>query len=333
MMAGWGLISLVLAVAYLGEVLKGQRTMGYFCLFMAVTLLPLFFCFYLYRTDRLTKYFSWILVGGYFVMYTFVLLTGSTNLVFCYILPMLSFMVLFHRSRLILHTGAATLAVNLISIGSRILHGEITIANSKDAEIQLALIVLCFIGAWVSSRLFDTITRENEEYLQQMLKQSEQITSQRDQLEEISEKAFTDALTTIGNRFAFESTLTRLSGTNLGVIFCDINGLKYVNDSEGHAAGDQLLTVFTEQLTSVFLPEYCFRLSGDEFVVIIPEASKSQFSQRAARFHREIWSKKPPIAAIGWCHGFEIAQVLKEAETQMYHDKASFYAKYPTYKR
>lgn len=157
MLNSWGLIGLVLFVSYLGEVLKGQRSIAYFTVFMAVTLLPLIFCIWLYKTNRLQKHFSTIMVCGYFLMYTFVLMTGHTTMVFSYILPMLSFMVLFHRSSLVLWTGAASLAVNLISICHRFYHGAITLDNSKDVEIQLALIILCFTGAWVTSRTYDRI--------------------------------------------------------------------------------------------------------------------------------------------------------------------------------
>lgn len=341
MLAGWGLIGVVLFISYLGEVLKGQRTIGYFAAFMAVTLLPLLFCAWLHRTGRLQKQYPAIMVGCYFLMYTFVILTGSTSMVFSYILPMLSFMVLFHQPSLVLWTGLASLVVNLVSIVCRFNAGEITLANSKDVEIQLALIVLCFIGAWVSSRIYDRITRDNEAYLNQVLRQSEQINTQKGKMQEmqsdidqISVQIATDPLTGIGSRYAFNDCLARLEKTfPLGVIFCDTNGLKYRNDTEGHAAGDRLLVDFTKDLTSFFRRSDCFRISGDEFVVLMPGITKSAFQSRVDVFYRSISTRAVPPAAIGWSYGSDPLSTIRAAENHMYDDKKIFYRNHPEYRR
>lgn len=168
LVAGWLVIVGVLFAAYLGEVLKGQRSWTYLVVYMAATALPAFLCFYLYRKkpDRYSLRY-WI-VSGYFIMYIFTMFSGSTNMVFTYILPMLSLLVLFHQPKLILWTGAVSLFINLSSIGYGVYTGSTNLKNSKDAEIQIALISLCFGGSYLATRLYDKITRENNEYMQML---------------------------------------------------------------------------------------------------------------------------------------------------------------------
>lgn len=165
---GWLVIVGILFVSYCGEVIKGERTVAYLCVFMIFTTLPALFCGHLYRKkpDRLEL--RYYIVVGYFFMYLFSMLTGSTSMVFSYILPLLSFLVLYHQPNLILATGIASFIVNVISIVHKFLDGEMDLASSKDGEIQLALLFLCFGGSYVATKLYDEITRENQAYVEML---------------------------------------------------------------------------------------------------------------------------------------------------------------------
>lgn len=174
MITGWLIIVTVLLVTYVGEVFKGERTVAYLLTFIPVVVLPamIMLIVFLKKPDLNLCY---PFVGGYFIMYLFVMLTGSTNMVFSYILPMLGLLVLYHHPRLILCTGLASLVVNLFSIYQHYLSGELTLSNSKDAEIQIALILLCFGGCYLAAHLYDDITRQNEEYLRILNEKNAQI--------------------------------------------------------------------------------------------------------------------------------------------------------------
>ncbi len=172
---GWLVIVGVLFVSYCGEVIKGMRTLPYLAEFMTATALPAFICLYLYKRNPYSKVLRYYIVGGYFFMYIFSMVTASTDLVFCYILPMLSLLVLYHQPRLILVTGIAALVVNLVSIVIKLQKGSIVLSNSKDVEIQLALLILCFAGSYSATRLYNDITRENNEYLRLLDEKKDQI--------------------------------------------------------------------------------------------------------------------------------------------------------------
>lgn len=91
--------------------------------------------------------------------------------------------------------------------------------------------------------------------------------------------AYRDALTGLPNRRALEQALShpRRDRPELLLSFIDIDGLKVVNDTLGHAAGDDLLRTFAHQLGSAVADRgQVYRLSGDEFALLLdrgePEA-------------------------------------------------------------
>ncbi|QKV97797.1 GGDEF domain-containing protein [Streptomyces sp. NA02950] len=101
--------------------------------------------------------------------------------------------------------------------------------------------------------------------------------AQTERLEEVRRLAFTDPLTGLGNRRAVDIRLDealeahRSHGTVVSLVVCDVNGLKRVNDTLGHAVGDRLLERFGSVLSlcGAMLPgALVARLGGDEFCLL-----------------------------------------------------------------
>lgn len=323
----WDIISFMLLSTYLIEVFKHERTISYYCVYFLVNVIPLICCTYRYKKKPDDENFSKYVVCGYFIMYTFVVLTGKTSMVFCYILPMLSFAVLFHNPNIILYTGCASLILNIFSIAQRVIQNELILSNSRDAEIQLGLIVFCFAGAYVSSKMYDKIIQDHVE-------STKKLVEQRSAIQSLENDVQSDRLTGLSSRIAYEAILEKLADESKnGVIFCDVNALKYINDYKGHRAGDQHLCNLADLLRIHFRKDDCFRISGDEFVVIISGLAQDVFEIRAKRFYDAIWMADFPIAAVGWDYHFDINEAIKNAEVKMYVDKQKFYDMYPKYKR
>ena len=175
LVCGWLLIVAILFFSYIIEVVKGERTLGYLVVFSIVTVIPAGIVYLRYRRRQDSYMLRYEIVSGYFLMYCYVMLTGSTPLVFCYILPLLSLLVLYHQPKIILYTGTASLVLNVLTIVNRAVRGELTVHNSKEVEIQLALLFLCFLGAYLATRLYDDIQRKNEEYTHRLSEQNEDI--------------------------------------------------------------------------------------------------------------------------------------------------------------
>lgn len=172
---GWSIIVVVLFAAYMGEVAKGERELAYCFTFMAVTGIPALICTLLYLLNPVNKMLRYWIVSGYFIMYVFVMCTGSTFLVFVYILPLLSFLILYHQPRLVAVTGVLTLIVNASVIINKILKNEMTVRESKNDEIRMAMLILCFLGCYLASRLYDRINSQNENYVEEINRKSQQI--------------------------------------------------------------------------------------------------------------------------------------------------------------
>ncbi|MBR1597906.1 MAG: diguanylate cyclase [Lachnospiraceae bacterium] len=182
LVTGWTLIVLILAAAYIMEVVKGERSLGYLFVFLLFTILPAAFVLVRYLTKPARESLKYEIVVGYFIMYCFVMITGSTTMVFCYILPMLSLLVLFHEPRIILASGIASMIVNIISVIIRLSNGELNEHNSKDVEIQLALLFLCFLGSYLAARLYDEIHSQNIKFTEDLEAQNEEIRQQSEEL-------------------------------------------------------------------------------------------------------------------------------------------------------
>lgn len=98
------------------------------------------------------------------------------------------------------------------------------------------------------------------------------ITAQRRAEQALREQARRDELTGLRNRRGMNELLAELTTSEpdqLGLVFCDIDNFKRINDSLGHEAGDDVLIALARQLTAS-LPPACTvgRLSGDEFLII-----------------------------------------------------------------
>ncbi len=101
--------------------------------------------------------------------------------------------------------------------------------------------------------------------------------AQTERLEEVRKLAFTDPLTGLANRRAVDTRLEEAierhlaDGSAVGLVVCDLNGLKRVNDTQGHAVGDRLLERFGSLLSycGARLPgALAARLGGDEFCLV-----------------------------------------------------------------
>ncbi|MDQ1697851.1 MAG: hypothetical protein QOJ03_3204 [Frankiaceae bacterium] len=103
--------------------------------------------------------------------------------------------------------------------------------------------------------------------------QLQDVTQRRDAELELANRALHDPLTGLANRFLVQqwlsSALQEHLGRDVGVLYCDLDRFKVVNDSLGHTAGDDVLVEAAARLCSAVRPEDLVgRVGGDEFVVV-----------------------------------------------------------------
>ena len=119
--------------------------------------------------------------------------------------------------------------------------------------------------------------------------QIEDVTGRREAELELASQALHDGLTGAPNRFLtrqwLASALEDHPGGQVGVLYCDIDRFKVVNDSLGHGAGDSLLVQVAGRLRSALRPEDLIgRVGGDEFVIVVEAVgSAAELAEVAAR--------------------------------------------------
>ncbi len=151
-------------------------------------------------------------------------------------------------------------------------------------------------------------------------------------LQQLQELSFIDSLTGLKNRNCFETAIAEMKDNRpdtLGVIFCDVNGLKEANDNLGHEYGDVLI-----QWAGRFLFEQIeapvYRIGGDEFVVFVTDQSVGEFELVQAKLKRGIEQLSYINLSIGYAFeegaNVDIDKQLITADKDMYAVKQAYYA-------
>lgn len=156
---------------------------------------------------------------------------------------------------------------------------------------------------------------------------------------ELENLATTDSLTRVFNRRGFEESLAhelsvaRRHGVGGVLIFVDLDQFKPINDTLGHAAGDEVLRTVANLLRGhIRDTDYLGRLGGDEFAILLPRSNKRNGVRRAEELDRKLnnayaaWNDQQiPIKASCGVHMYaanaEMAELLHAADEAMYKIK------------
>lgn len=116
---------------------------------------------------------------------------------------------------------------------------------------------------------------------------------------ELHRRAECDYLTGFYNRFYLKELYNDIEQKeNIGISYVDINNLKKTNDSEGHAAGDELIMRVCEMLRTLYDGSMIFRMGGDEFLIITTDMNRDEFVTMAEKCRGDF--EKDNIAAVGY---------------------------------
>lgn len=147
--------------------------------------------------------------------------------------------------------------------------------------------------------------------------------------DELKKMGLTDNLTGIGNRHALENLrLTLKEPAPTGLVYCDISGLKHINDTLGHCAGDEYIRNACSIMKRFFPNENLFRIGGDELLAVLTDTSEAEVLEKTSALKSELERSSVAMAvgsAFGVTDGDGIDSLLHEAEKKMYKDKTDYY--------
>ncbi len=167
------------------------------------------------------------------------------------------------------------------------------------------------------------------------------VTEERRLQDELHHRAFHDALTELPNRVLFADRAAqalaraRRTGTVAAVLFIDLDDFKDVNDTLGHAIGDELLTAFARRLATIAREsDVAARISGDEFALLIDNlrdpAEADAFAERAmAAFSEPFILSEGPVTmtatvGVATSDGSDsVEEMTRHADLALYAAKAA----------
>ena len=172
--------------------------------------------------------------------------------------------VVLLRFMVVVLAGAVVLLA--LAVALKALAGPPVKGERLVESLGLPLLLLILVTLWLARRV---------------LHSAEQLEASRSQLRHLYEAArvgaLTDALTGLGNHRAFQEEFDRQLeqakryGPPLALLLLDLDNFKQVNDSAGHAAGDEVLAYIGRLISStVRRPDRAFRIGGDEFAILMP---------------------------------------------------------------
>ena len=183
--------------------------------------------------------------------------------------------------------------------------------------------------------------------IQDVTEEELEIKVRDEQIGQISQEAYKDALTGVGNKAAYNNRISELNAqiaaglTEFAVVMADMNNLKQINDEYGHKAGDLYIRGCCHMICEAFKHSPIFRIGGDEFAVIVQgqdyderlerlKTLRSEFERSFEQQDTDPWLRCS--AAVGMAeHAFDdnsFELVFKRADKAMYEDKKQFKEKY-----
>ena len=152
------IISAVLFIAYIIELVKGNRTAMYVAVFSAILIIPVVLATLVYKKNPEAKLVRSITALGYGILYAFVLWTSVSILSFTYAIPMIIAISIFADKTYTLKVGISSAFINVVYIFIQYINVGITSSDMVDYEIQVALMTLIVAFSYITTGTLERIS-------------------------------------------------------------------------------------------------------------------------------------------------------------------------------
>lgn len=173
----------VLEVAYLLEVIKGSRTIGYYVVFSLIAILPVVLEFIMYNRDPADVRLKYVISVTYSLFYLFVVFTTVNMIAFTYIIPLCLVIILYSDVKLCAWVAGAGIVTNMVFLGWQGMSGGIKAEDMATYEIRMALLILVAVFLCLSTK---TLEKINASKLAELDREKENVSALLDKVMRIS---------------------------------------------------------------------------------------------------------------------------------------------------
>lgn len=146
-----------------------------------------------------------------------------------------------------------------------------------------------------------------------------------------------DALTRLQNRATFYKDCKRMKNAVTAVASIDMNGLKTINDSRGHEAGDRALRMIGRALRSIMNRKtLAYRVGGDEFIALFFQADEAEINHALEKFETAVQQDGLSVSiglAVRQNARDSLDELIRKSDQKMYENKSSYYRAHDRRKR
>lgn len=175
----------VLELAYLMEVVKGSRTMGYYAVFSLLAIVPVAVEFLLYRRNSADLRLKYVIGVTYSLLYLFVVFTTVNMIAFTYIIPICMVLILYSDVKLCAWISGTGIVMNLVFLGWQGASGGIRAEDMATYEIRIALLVLVAVFLCLATK---TLEKINAAKLEELDREKDHVSHLLDKVLGVSEK-------------------------------------------------------------------------------------------------------------------------------------------------
>nr|MBQ8253239.1 sensor domain-containing diguanylate cyclase [Lachnospiraceae bacterium] len=148
-------------------------------------------------------------------------------------------------------------------------------------------------------------------------------------IQQMEKLSYEDSLSGVQNRHALNDYIDYHKNLrSVGILYCDVLGLKKVNDTQGHQAGDDLIIRASESLKKNFRKKDIYRVGGDEFLVICKDISEQIFEAKVEQLRNDMvdYRAMMSLGAVWRETVTDVDAAIAQADGLMYEEKRAYYA-------
>jgi len=211
---------------------------------------------------------------------------------------------------------------------------ELLSGTTTSATHEVRLIRSDGAMVWVQHAI--GLLRDENGVPQSYVSQFVNVTEAREAREALHFMATHDPLTQMLNRRELLARMSKVlahaprGGSHLAVLFADLDGLKAVNDTFGHAAGDEIIVEVARRLSGLVRgDDLAARIGGDEFVIVLPTVSGPDGARAVARKIQEAIAEPLLVdgypTSVGVSIGIALADAGDDPQTVLRHADSALY--------